>query len=115
MGFFTKNTTELTAKDIETIEIRKAEHEEKMLGKYKAFMADLQQLPQFINLHDGLLHGLSGCMVSSYKVGLRLTWVSSSSSVYSYSSGGQEVYLRTEEQLERFMALMQLEAKKLQS
>lgn len=84
-------------------------NEEKMkeaaeLAEVEKFMQELKALPQFISMGSGLIHGITGCMVSSKGSEVRLAWVET------YAGGDGRVVQLPADQREKYLALMKAQA-----
>ncbi|WP_395005970.1 hypothetical protein [Undibacterium sp.] len=105
----------LTAEDVIEQEAWIASEAVAMKESCDHFMAELVDFPQYVSLYDALLHVPSGCLVTQQDSGIQLVYVGTGSSMTSSITGGQIVRLSNKEQLNKYMALMRLEAQKLES
>jgi len=72
------------------------------------FIAQLSELPQFIETGKGLLHGINGCIVRIKGESIDLCWVESYG-----GSDGSHAALYSHEQMEKYLALMKAQAANL--
>jgi hypothetical protein len=74
------------------------------------FVAKLSELPQFIKTGSGLLHALNGCLVTIDGESIKLCWVETYA-----GSDGRRASLYSQEQLDKYLALMIAQAATLKS
>ena len=71
----------------------------------KRLMAELRALPQFVESNKGLIHALSGCVVSYAESSVQLAWVESYA-----GADGRVVRLSSVVQQEKYLKLMKAQA-----